>query len=1088
MSFLKDRVIRVAGVIGSLVTFEGAPGIGRVEAVEDGSARVDFFESPAEVKAKSHWIPLGRIRAVRLDEQTRVFVPTVDGRWRAGRVVGGRAPDYFVRFPNVPYDVDIPESSLRVRWDRPTSDPLQVLLAGANETPRFRDARQPVRNLLLAERAASMSATGLMSAGVGIHEHQVNAALRIINDPVQRYLLGDEVGMGKTIQAGFVARQLLIDNPRRRIGFIVPDALREQWHSELLEKFYFDDFATEDGQLPFAIGGHDEPDAWQKFEGVDLLVVDEAHQLVRAESPLDEPYRQLATLAHAVPRLLLLSATPFSRSVTHHLALLHLLDPKLFKWSEVPDFERLLVTRRELAMAVFGLDEEPDPENRELLEYQFDTLRRLLPQDDLLASGMAKAIATFGDAGLAISDELNRAVAVVRAHVSETYRLHHRVIRNRRHVVQQHRLDDEGHMAPFEFTGRERPKVIRLDAAEVEVVVDAVETWIRLAAAEVTDAELDPQPYARVASVLVSRLGTATVADAVSVLRARVAGSYSDAELTPQEVERLKAADLLSFEQGILDNLLEAPKGDVCRKIAEAIVRRIRPRQRVVVFCGPGGLAGQVATELRSLSRSTTTPHSVREHLVGSPTELRQEAVSAWRESGGVLVADQSGDAGRNFQEAEVAIHARLPWSPNEFEQRIGRVDRYGHSRPATQYVVSDLDPDGLHTTWLRVLGAGYGIFEQSISAMQEIADDLADAAWSHLLVEGREHALDSVPEIRSALVAERRRINELDALESSYGNVQGETLARNISSFDSTHDQIERAYLKLITGPDGFMFSSRRQRDGSIRFDRDPQQSPLVSPRLLTRMVTRPESRTGYFDRWQVRSSRRMFRRGNPFIDGIESILDIDDRGQASAQWRLDPSWTYDPLVYFGFDFLVEANLEPLVEALGQASEGLPLARRRGDGALAPTFRRIWIAVNDMAPIEDDGLIAYLNQPFVKGRDVNLNTDRIPALHRVLGGDHVLASVGPGAHSVAREHLTQVADLVRVTELAVKAVSARTDLLVAQTRARQFASGFVPDPEAWEREIAVGRALEDGVRAPSIRLASVTCMVRSAQSWADYV
>ncbi len=1078
-------MVRVAGTLGSLVTFEGAPGIGRVAAVEDGTARVDFFESPVEVEADSRWIALGLLRGVTLDEQTRVFVPTVDGRWRAGRVVGGRAPDYFVRFPNVPYDVDIPESTLRVRWDRPTKDPLQVLLAGANETPRFRDARQPVRNLLLAERAASMSATGLMSAGVGIHEHQVNAALRVINDPVQRYLLADEVGMGKTIQAGFVARQLLIDDPRRRIGFIVPDALREQWQSELLDKFYLDDFATEDGRLPFAVRGHEEPDVWEKFHGADLLVVDEAHQLARAESPLDEPYRQLTTVAHAVPRLLLLSATPFSRNVTSHLALLHLLDPKLFKWSDLSGFARLLETRRELAMAVFGLDEEPDPENRELLEYQFETLRRLLPEDDLLASGMADAMETFGHSSVAEPEELNRAVAVVRAHVSETYRLHHRVIRNRRHVVQQHRLDDEGNMAPFEFTGRERPKVIRLDTTEGDLVVGAVETWMRMAAAEIADAELDPQPYARVASVLVSRLGAATIADAVSVLRARVTGVLSEAALTPREVNRLNAAELLSFEQRILDNLLEVHDADLCRRLAEAILKRIRPAQRVVVFCGPGSLAGDIATELRSMLGA---PKSVHEHLAGSPTGRRQEAVSAWRDAGGVLVADQSGDVGRNFQQAEVVIHARLSWSPNEFEQRIGRVDRYGTNRTAVQYVVSDLDPDGLHTTWLRILGTGFGIFGQSISAMQEIADDLADAAWSQLLVEGREHALDRVPDIQAALVAERRRINELDALESSYASGEGETLAKNISSFDARHDQIERAYLKLITGAEGFMFSSQRQSDGSIRVDRDPQQAPLVSPRLLTRMVTRPESRTGYFDRWQVTAGRRMFRRGNPLIDGIESILQIDDRGQASAQWRLDPGWSYDPLVYFGYDFVIEANLDPVVEALGQGAEGLAVARRRGDAALAPTFRRIWIAVNDMAPVKDDDVVAYLNQPVMKGRDVNLNPARIDALHSVLGGGHVLASLGPAGLSAARQHLDQVADLARLTALAARNVSARTDLLVAQTKARQAADGLVADPDAWGREIAVGRALEDGVRVPSIRLVAVTCLVRSAQSWSEYV
>jgi ATP-dependent helicase HepA len=172
-----------------------------------------------------------------------------------------------------------------------------------------------------------MSATGVMSAGVGIHD-QINAALRIIDDPIQRYLLADEVGMGKTIQAGFVMRQLLIDNPKGRIGFIVPEALREQWHAELLGKFYLDDFATADGRLPFAIRGHHEVDEWYKFQGADLLVIDEAHQLARADTPEDEPYRQLAAVAHAVPRLLLLSATPFSRKVTSHLALLHLLDPE----------------------------------------------------------------------------------------------------------------------------------------------------------------------------------------------------------------------------------------------------------------------------------------------------------------------------------------------------------------------------------------------------------------------------------------------------------------------------------------------------------------------------------------------------------------------------------------------------------------------------------------------------------------------------------------------------------------------------------------------------------------------------------------
>lgn len=1075
----------MAGKIGSFVTFEGAPGIGRVGAVEGDKARIDFFESPVEVEVDSQWVDLHRLRATPLEEQTRVFVPTRHGRWLAGRVVGGRAPDYFIRFPNERFDVEVPETSLRVRWDQPTKDPLQVLLAGANETPRFRDARQPVRRLLLAERASSMSLTGVMSAGVQIHEHQVNAALRIINDPIQRYLLADEVGMGKTVQAGFVMRQLLIDNPKARVGLIVPDALREQWGAELLDKFYLDDFSNADGRLPFAILGHHQVGEWQKLGEVDLVVIDEAHILARADSPEDEPYRQLAAVAHAVPRLLLLSATPFSRKVTSHLALLHLLDPELFKWSQLAEFERLLSTRRELAMAVFSLSGEPDPENPELLEYQFDVLRRLLPEDGLLSDAMKGAMMTFGGSGVADPIDLNRAVATVRTHVSETYRLHHRVIRNRRHVVEKNRLDDEGHMAPFEFTGRERPKVIRLDTTEGEAVIDAMEKWVRMVAAEVAESDSDPEPYAQAASILISRLGAATVADAVAVLTARLERSPNEAILTPREFQRLVGVGALDCEQEVLDDLLRVTAADVSTHVADAIAKRVRPGQLAVVFCGAGALAPQVVAALRSLP---TPPRSVYEHLVDSPGGARQEAVAKWRDTGGVLVADQSGDVGRNFQQAEVVFHARLPWSPNEFEQRIGRVDRYGTGRAATQFVISDLDPDGFHTTWLRILGQGFGIFHQSISAMQEVADELADAFWEQSLTEGRELALGGIPGIQSALDDERRRVNELDALESSYGGGEGETLAKNISAYDSRHEQIEKAYMKLFTGAEGLMLSCRRLSDGSLRFDRDPDQSPLLSPRMLKRILTHPESRTGHFDRWRLNPGRRVFRRGNPFIDGIESVLAIDDRGQASAQWRLDREWPHEPLAYFGFDFLVEANLDPVIESLGQAQSGLAVARRRGDAALAPVFRRIWIAVNDMAPVEDESIVAYLNQPVLKGRDVNLNAHRIPALHSVLGGEHVLTSLGPEAYAIARSHLSQIADLTRVTEAAARKARAKTDLLVAQTKARQAASSLVVDPEAWASEIRVGRALEKGVTSPSIRLTAVTCLVRSAQSWSEYV
>jgi ATP-dependent helicase HepA len=75
--------------------------------------------------------------------------------------------------------------------------------------------------------------TALSSASVEFVPHQIAAVRRILTDPIQRYLLADEVGLGKTIEAALVVRQHLIDEPRTKVVIAVPSQLLEQWRSEL---------------------------------------------------------------------------------------------------------------------------------------------------------------------------------------------------------------------------------------------------------------------------------------------------------------------------------------------------------------------------------------------------------------------------------------------------------------------------------------------------------------------------------------------------------------------------------------------------------------------------------------------------------------------------------------------------------------------------------------------------------------------------------------------------------------------------------------------------------------------------------------
>ncbi len=293
------------------------------------------------------------------------------GEWMAGRVVRHDHEGYFVRFPNADYDMPVPEAQLRVRWNKPVRDPLQVLVSGGNESGHLYNARIPMLHNLIAQRAASASTPAFLAAAAEIYPHQVRAALTVLSDPVQRYLLADEVGLGKTIQAGYVVLQTLIDNPQARVVILTPDSLRRQWVSELRTKFFTDDFPRR-----VKIASHDSPEKWEQHRGSDLVVVDEAHLLVQDRDDTDPIYRALCDLVHPASKVLLLSATPVTSSHTTHLGLLHLLEPNVYKWSEREAFEERYNHRAELANHVLSLDAE----FHELLPSTIDIVKGRCPR------------------------------------------------------------------------------------------------------------------------------------------------------------------------------------------------------------------------------------------------------------------------------------------------------------------------------------------------------------------------------------------------------------------------------------------------------------------------------------------------------------------------------------------------------------------------------------------------------------------------------------------------------------------------------------------------------------------------------------
>ena len=214
---------------------------------------------------------------------------------------------------------------------------------------------------------------GLRGIRAGLIPHQLHIASEVGNRINPRVLLADEVGLGKTIEAGMILQSQLFAEKIRRVLILVPESLQHQWLVEMLRRFnlhfsLFDedrcaDFSTID-ENPFnsesliicALDWLVKSPVRAKqalTADFDCLIVDEAHHLVWSETEPSKPYRLVEQLAQAIPSVLLLTATPEQLGRESHFARLRLLDPERF--FDYDEFQKEQQNYRPVADAVQSL-------------------------------------------------------------------------------------------------------------------------------------------------------------------------------------------------------------------------------------------------------------------------------------------------------------------------------------------------------------------------------------------------------------------------------------------------------------------------------------------------------------------------------------------------------------------------------------------------------------------------------------------------------------------------------------------------------------------------------------------------------------
>ncbi len=229
-----------------------------------------------------------------------------------------------------------------VQFNRPLD---RLFIGQVDKTARF---RLRAHTLACHHRHKVSPAYGLLGARVQPLPHQFYIADEVSGRYAPRVLLADEVGLGKTIEAGLILHRQWLSGRVGRALVVVPDNLVHQWLVEMLRRFNLkfsildeeicDELASSGEGNPFEsaqlvltslsfLVSDPERHAQACAAGWDLLVVDEAHHLAWTPAATSPAYRAIAALAESIPSLLLLTATPEQLGVEGHFARLRLLDP-----------------------------------------------------------------------------------------------------------------------------------------------------------------------------------------------------------------------------------------------------------------------------------------------------------------------------------------------------------------------------------------------------------------------------------------------------------------------------------------------------------------------------------------------------------------------------------------------------------------------------------------------------------------------------------------------------------------------------------------------------------------------------------------
>ena len=729
--------------IGSLVSALSLSylGVGKLHKYDErGRAVVHFGEEGTHVLAET--TPTSR---VRLSTGTPVRFRKAGGEVAMGEVqefLVEREDGGFVYRVRVNDEVhDVWEGHVMPLTE--TNDPLQLLKAYRWDMPINFMARWSMADEYTRWFAASGGFPAMLGARVIPLGHQVYAARRVLFDRSPRFVLADEVGLGKTIEAGMVIQTLQAERPNYSVLVIAPGSMSRQWLTETYLRFGARAYThvdcariTEGSTASLAALVHASrlivattaleayPDFAESLVARkwDMVVVDEAHQI----PPGHSLYPLLEALALQCDGMLLLSATPSKRDMSGLIGLLALVSPEAFAGQPPAslqskfDVQKVLWDRlnftRKLIDSTAAEGRELDPEEVAFAAEEWSGVL----QGDVLFDDLVRRMRD-GDAGAALE---------IVAYVQEYHRLDHRIIRTRRATLG---ADEEAwpvrELLELDWYPSQAEAIFLHHVEELPMAVTLDNYALRS---------------------LYQRFCSTSPATALSFLKSRQcalddfpAGTIIDpigrltADAGPDDepilvAELVKDLPVLNGELSWLSTAIAlasawAEEGSFTRgtRLAQWLSEHLDDddENQVLVFAQDAESVDDLADLLQDALGEKVI---ARFHRGIVEKDLADTAFRFQHDkSCRVLISDELGGEGRNFQNASAIVHFQLPISCARLEQRIGRLDRVG--RPPERPVLSVLltPPTSSDHALLAVHRDIFRVFARTIGGLEFVLPSL---------------------------------------------------------------------------------------------------------------------------------------------------------------------------------------------------------------------------------------------------------------------------------------------------------------------------------------------------------------------------